>query len=182
MRSLFAVTFAFAAITAIACGGKYDGGNPDGGSCSSTESCSTDGTTCSFQATICNKPETVTCMCSQGMWACPDYGGACPVEACPMDTSPGMPCATNGLQCPAMMMGCDNQPITCTCDGSQFQCPIPDCPVQMCPPPDQIVPNTGCMAPGNDLCPGPNGSECTCMGTWQCSFPVDAGAPDASVD
>ncbi len=177
MRSVFAVTFAFAAITAIACGGKYDGGNPDGGSCSSTESCSTEGATCAFQAMICNKPETMTCTCMQGMWSCPDYG-ACPVEVCPMDTYPGDSCSTQGLECQSMIMGCNNQPVMCMCDGSQFVCPIPDCPVQTCPPPDQIVPGTSCNVPGNDLCPGSDGAECTCLGTWQCSYPVDAGGTD----
>ncbi len=135
MRAYVAIAFVFVAIAVLHCGGRVDGANSDGGSCSASvanQACSNEGATCTFDYFTCNQPGTGTCFCAGGYWSCEDawMQQQCPSQ-CPMDTSPGMACSTKGLQCEAMMMGCNNQPVMCTCDGSQFGCPIPDCPVQI---------------------------------------------------
>ena len=99
-----------------------------------------------------------------------------------MDTYPGASCSSKGLQCVSMQASnCVDQPIMCTCNGSTFQCAIPDCPPPpMCPPPDSIAPGSGCSLPPNETCAGPNGSQCFCDGIWECSISIeDAGPPDA---
>ncbi len=178
MRSFFVTVFAFTAVLAIHCGGRVDS-TPDGGSCNAGDLCSTDGAQCSFQTTFCGEPATETCTCQNGQWACPVMAGGCPVEGCPTDTSPGMPCLTKGMQCESMMKPqCVDTPIMCTCDGQQFQCPIPDCPVQICPPPSVVVAGQGCTVQSNEMCPDSHGAECYCMGsTWVCADGIDAGPP-----
>jgi hypothetical protein len=177
MRSFFVTAFAVTVGFAIHCGGRVDG-NPDGGSCNAGDLCSTDGAQCSFETTYCNQPTTETCTCQNGQWACPIMAGNCPIEGCPMDTSPGMSCSTKGLQCESMMKPeCVDTPIMCTCDGQQFECPIPDCPVPVCPPPDQVVEGASCNVPGNEACDDVNHIQCWCMSTWHCGEGVDAGPP-----
>jgi hypothetical protein len=77
---------------------------------------------------------------------------------------------------------CVNGPIMCTCNGSTFECPIPDCPPPpLCPPPDSITPGTACTDPGAQ-CPGPDFSQCDCSsnGIWMCTLSLpDGGPPDA---
>ena len=181
MRTLFSVTFVFTIVAAVHCGGRVDG-DPDGGSCNPTDSCSTEGATCTITtASECQQPSQTTCTCENGMWACP-LPADCEI-ACPIDTYPGSSCTQKGLQCEAMVKPqCVDVPIMCTCDGQQFQCPIPDCPTNLCPPSDQVVSGDPCSVPGNELCAGSLGAQCTCTGTWQCEDPVDAGPPpDAGV-
>jgi hypothetical protein len=178
MRSLFVAAFTVTLAFAIHCGGRVDG-NPDGGSCNAGDLCSTDGAQCSFQTTVCNQPETETCTCQNGQWACPIMAGNCPIEGCPTDAYPGASCSTKGLQCESMMIPeCADTPIMCTCDGQQFDCPIPDCPSTMCPPPSVVVADQGCTVQSNEMCPDSHGDVCYCMAsTWKCAAQIDAGPP-----
>lgn len=179
MRSFFVTAFALTLGFAIHCGGRVDV-NPDGGSCNAGDVCSTDGAQCSFQTTYCNQPATETCTCQNGQWACPVMAGDCPVDACPASgVNTGDVCFTKGLECQAMQIPqCTDVWPMCTCNGEQFQCPIVDCPVPMCPPPSEVQGGMPCNEPGSSVCSDALGGTCKCMGSWACSDPVDAGAPD----
>jgi hypothetical protein len=179
MRSFFVVALLFT--TVAACGGHLDTDpHPDGGpTCPNNAmgACSDNGATCSLEMNMCGHPGTEQCTCMNGSWACPIY--ECPQETCPVDTTQGTACSTNGMSCPSnVFTTCTDVPVTCVCDGNQFECPIPLCPPpQPCPPPDQIVAGQNCFGPTNELCPSNNG-DCFCQGTWQCEG-IDAGPPDA---
>jgi hypothetical protein len=164
------------AVFAFQCGGQVDEPCPS----APTQSCVQDGKTCTFPTMACGKQTTETCTCKDGMFQCaePDI---C-VDSCALDTYPGASCSTKGLQCQSMQQSsCVDQPIMCTCNGSTFQCDVPDCPPPpppSCPPPDSIVPGDGCALPDNSSCAGPDSSECFCnSGTWLCAYAVDGGEP-----
>ncbi len=137
MRALAFASVLFV-ITAVHCGGKTDS-NVDGGSCPSdmSQSC-TNGTQCTFPETLCGIDATETCDCQNGQWACPLYQD-CPVQGCPSDVYAGLACSQQGLKCQAMYKPtCIDFAIYCDCDGAEFQCAIPDCPVDAAPPPPPI--------------------------------------------
>ena len=171
LAAIFASAFA---VLAFQCGGQVDEQCPS----APDQSCVQEGKSCTFPTMICGTQTTETCTCKDGVYACPLYED-CPAQTCPIDTYPGSSCSMNGLQCESMMQSeCSTTPIMCTCNGSTFQCPVPDCPpVPSCPPPDSITPGSGCSSP-NSECAGPDNSECFCNGgTWSCAFAVDGGGP-----
>lgn len=165
------------AVFAFQCGGQIDEQCPS----APNQSCVQEGKACDFPVSMCGSQTTETCTCKNGTFECPVHD--CPVQVCPLDTYPGASCSQKGLQCESMQQSsCVDLPIMCTCDGTTFQCAIPDCPPPppVCPPPDSIVPGDGCSLPPNESCTGPNASQCFCNGTWECSLQVeDAGPPDA---
>lgn len=171
LAALFASAFA---VFAFQCGGQIDEQCPSAPS----QSCVQEGKACTFPTTMCGTQTTETCTCKNGSFECPIYD--CPIEVCPVDTYPGASCTTNGMQCESMQQSdCTTTPIMCTCNGSTFECPVPDCPPPppLCPPPDSIVPGDGCSLPNNSSCAGPDSSECFCNGTWACLYSVDGGGP-----
>ena len=185
MKKTLVLPFALLAL-AVACGGSIDV-NPDGGSCpvNPTGSCSNEGQKCDFQANICGSPGTETCTCQSGGWLCPDY--MCPVEVCPTSISPNMPCSTVGMKCEVTASYCGGTgSVPCTCNGSQFQCVLPNCPVQTCPAPTSIVPGGSCDVPAQTQCSASicgYSTLCTCNAyTWWCNADIgcDGGLVDAS--
>ena len=163
------------AVFVFQCGGQVDEQCPS----APTDSCVQEGKACTFPTTLCGKPSTETCTCKGGSFQCAEPG-VCVVETCSIDTHPGSSCTTKGLQCLSTQQSdCNDEPITCTCNGTTFECAIPDCPpTPICPPADQITPGDDCSLPSNEPCAGPDASECFCnSGTWQCAYAADAGGP-----
>ncbi len=168
-----ALLFASAVAVAFACGGQVDEACP----ASSDGPCLTENKTCDFPMMLCGYPETATCACHGGQWQCPLYG--CPAEVCPADTHTGVACSSKGMHCASTtpQPSCTDVVGQCTCDGTQFQCDVPDCPPPPeCPPPDAIAPGESCVLSPDQICQGSQGTECVCQGTWQCESSVDAGA------
>ena len=180
----------FVLVVAAACGGEV-GGSPDAGVCPAnpTGTCSNEGAQCQFNAEICGSPGTQTCTCSGGSWSCPDY--KCPFEGCPVSYMPDMTCHTAGLNCqiPANFCGGSGS-VECTCNGSQFDCILPNCPAVPCPVPSTIFEGQSCDLPMGtqctaDVCGQP--TQCTCSANqWWCNSgpggDCDAGAPDTGAD
>jgi hypothetical protein len=179
---MFTRALSFAAVVAsVACGGHLDTDpNPDGGDSCPTNptTCSQEGATCSRQVNECGHPEDETCTCSNGSWACPV--SACPKETCPINPEQGEACFSTGMSCPSNIVPeCTDVSVTCTCDGNQFQCPIPPCPPPLlCPPPDQVVAGQGCNVPANESCINGGGDSCFCSGAWECEG-ADGGVAEA---
>ena len=172
LAAIFASAFA---VFAVQCGGQVDEPCPS----TPSDSCVQEGKACTFATTSCGMPANVTCTCKDGSYACPVH--SCPIEACPVDTYPGASCSSKGLQCESMQSSqCVDLPIMCTCNGSTFECAVPDCPPPpppSCPPPDTITPGAACSLPPNSDCQGTDQSDCFCNGTWACAYSVDAGPP-----
>jgi len=107
-----------------------------------------------------------------------------------VDVTQGTACGAQGLACQsADQPKCTNVPVTCTCDGTEFQCAVPDCAA--CPL--QITPGAPCSFPADATCPVDLvvcGTEVSttafCQnGVWslELTSDCDAGAPlDAGAD
>jgi hypothetical protein len=212
----------------IACGGTTsrfdqsdagdDGSPPPGCPAESTVgaggSCNDEGAQCPGTVNLptCNGSEsttTATCTCSSGTWACPVAEGIeCPVPdpGCPSpgQVTQGAYCAnTPGTSCVSNIPiptcnGPSNGFESCTCDNSQWECPVyaglcPD-PVEAgtCPPPTEVWSGQGCATYGTTCQGDPQVCDGTSIfdtlqcvaGTWNvvastyCDV-YDGGYPDA---
>jgi hypothetical protein len=192
------------AATAVAlfahCGGAVEAAPPCPGQLPST--CTAGDVCASETSNNCGQAVSVDCHCGGDKWTC-DQPPSCKEECPNTGASQGQSCSTKGATCASNepQPGCFGGPPSgdsCFCDGTQWQCPIIDCPPpppppNSCPAPSQVVQGHAC-AVGGRTCPStemyydcngdPIGTiDCTCYaldayaGHWEC---MDVGPPNCA--
>jgi hypothetical protein len=221
LAPLFALLACSGATTRIGQSDAGDDGSPPPGCPSESYvgnagTCSDIGQQCPGVVTLPTCPgepsstTTTTCTCASGTWACPVAveGIDCPVPdpgcPAPAQVTQGAYCANApGTSCVSDIPiptcnGPSNQYVACTCDNSQWQCPVfaGICPAPQdsgtCPPPSEVFAGSGCAYYGG-TCQG-DAQVCdgtTIYDTLQCSAGAwsvvastycdvyDGGYPDA---